>query len=278
MTLIYILNRICGHLSDALIYPFRTVSPWPALLASSLAFAAFSLFAFKYFSNQEKLRRAKSRLIAHILEIQLFKDDLWSIFATFGRILLAVCSYMKETLKPLLVLIIPMLLFLIQMSGWFEHAPLHAGSASRIELKLEEGWLSSGNTLHLRSSDGIEVESTPFIFPEDNEMIWRFTSAKGAHAEWLDIQTGDETARKKVVFGSRLTKIFPTSAQRAFWKSLMNPDEVLLPAEMPLESVSIAYPERTITLLGMKMHWIVALFIVSLLFGLILKYPMRVDF
>ena len=59
---------------------------------------------------------------------------------------------------------------------------------------------------------------------------------------------------------------------------LANPAEPRLPVDGPAQLVNVQYPKGSFSLGSMHVHWIVALFILSMLFGIVLKYPLKVDF
>ena len=56
----------------------------------------------------------------------------------------------------------------------------------------------------------------------------------------------------------------------------LNPVEAPLPAGAPVESIAIDYPDGDVSLLGWRMHWLVAFFILTLVFALALQRPLGV--
>src|SRR3974377_243951 len=111
-------NSILSSLLDLLLGPFRGLHPFWALLILSVMVGAVLLVVFRYTSNQRGIQETKNRIKAHLLEIRLFKDDLRVLLSAQGSILKYNLRYMAYGLKPLLVIILPVALLLIQLEGW----------------------------------------------------------------------------------------------------------------------------------------------------------------
>lgn len=277
--MISLVNTISNTLCGMLMRPFEVVSPWPGLIAASFIFALMALLVFKYCSNQAQLARSRNRLLARVLELQLFKDDLFAIFSITGRALSATLLYLKESIKPLLVLLIPTILFLIQLAGWFEYRPLQSGESFLLTLQLDKKHDPRITPLSISYSSGIQRETDAFVSPADYSVIWRLRMAKENASEWVRIDIGDQVFEKRIVGSSRLLKTAPKSVHHNNRRAdIMNPTEPLPPTLTSIHSIEITYPQRELLLGSISIHWIVALFILSLFFGFILKYPFRVEF
>ena len=133
-------NSIVAKIFEVLFLPFRSLSPWWGMLVVSLLTGLGMLLIFKYTSNQAGIRRTKDRIKAHLLEMRLYQDSLRNSFKAQGGILKANLKYMSHSLKPLLVMFVPVILILIQLNFWFAYRPLKPGEPVLLKLKLKESF------------------------------------------------------------------------------------------------------------------------------------------
>jgi len=272
------INAFSNGFCNGFMKPFELASPWPGLGAASLLLTIAVLLGFKFFSHQAELRRVKNRLWARVLEIQLFKDDLIGIFPLFGRILILTLRYMKESMKPSLILSMPIILFIIQLAGWFEHRPLSPEEETLLTVHLDARHEMLDTEVSIKTSPGLDIETEAFRLPKDHKAIWRLRARETAQNEWVEITVGEETSRKKIVVSALLKKLSTQSVRDGLWAKLIHPVE---PLETTIETVALVeidYPQRHMFLGPFRVHWIMALFILSMILGLIIKYPLRVDF
>ncbi|MFQ5743411.1 MAG: hypothetical protein ACE5HV_07465, partial [Acidobacteriota bacterium] len=62
-----------------------------------------------------------------------------------------------------------------------------------------------------------------------------------------------------------------------FLDQLLNPSEPPLPPSSPVESISLDYPEREVSLLGWKTHWLVVFFILTMVVAFALRKPFDIS-
>ena len=117
--MIGILNAAVGGLFDALFAVLGRLGPEASMAVVSLLVGLFMLFIFKRTSNQAGIRRAKDRIKAHLLELRLYKSDFGQTMRSQGRILAANGRYFLHALKPMLVIVVPILLVLVQLDARF---------------------------------------------------------------------------------------------------------------------------------------------------------------
>src|SRR5437899_7132188 len=103
---------LVNHMFDILVWPFRSLHPFYSLTVFSLLTTVFTLIVFRYASDQPAMRRVKDRLQAHVLEVRLFPDQLPVVLWAYSRLLAGVLIYLRHSLKPLALLILPLLLIL----------------------------------------------------------------------------------------------------------------------------------------------------------------------
>ncbi len=121
------INYILNSLFDVFFYPFGSIDSIYGLCAISLLTAIIALPIFKYTSNQEGIKRVKARIMGHLLELRLFKDDIRIILSAQKDILKHNMIYLRYTLKPLIFMMIPIVVIFIHTAVRYEYRPLHPG-------------------------------------------------------------------------------------------------------------------------------------------------------
>ena len=151
----HIVNLVVGRAVDLVLWPFRGLSPWFGLVVVSLLTALLMLEVYKLTSNQAAIRRAKDRIKAHLLEMRLYKDNMRVTLGAQAGILKSNLAYMAANLKPLAVMIVPLVLILARLSLWFDRAPLRPGEETlvKVELAASADPLSPGLRLTLPPGD-----------------------------------------------------------------------------------------------------------------------------
>ncbi len=268
MSVAGVISRICNAACDPLAAPFRAWSHWWALSVFSLVIAVIALLAFKFFSNQQGLARARGRMLARVLELRLYKDDLPGIFGAFGRVLGAMSGYLAAYVKPLLVLIIPVSLILIQMSCWFDHRPFRAGETGLLTITFAKDADIMMQDAAVTASGTVALETDALRIPAERQMVWRFRATGGGPAR-LDISVDDEQVCMDVLCGGGLKKIAAARAAPSFWSTLAHPAAPPLPADSLVERIELRYPAGP--------SWLLPSFVLMIVFGLLLKPFLRVE-
>lgn len=272
-----VVHLVFGRVVDIILLPFRGLSPWFGMAAVSLVTALLMLAVFKLTSNQDAVRKAKNRIKAHFLELRLFKDDMRVSLAAQGGILRANLSYIAANLKPLLVMIVPLVLILTQLSLWYDRRPLQPGEETLLKVRLEEGSDPMAVELDLDVPPGLVVDSPAVRIPDEHEIVWRLKARSDGQGR-LTVRVGGRTISKAVVVGGKpLTKVSALASRGSFRDSLLHPGEPPLAAGTPVRSIEILYPAERLVVFGLSVHWLIAYFVLSLAFGFALKGVFRVE-
>jgi uncharacterized membrane protein (DUF106 family) len=272
-----IVNVVFGGLVGAILWPFRSLSPWFGLTAVSLLTALLMLEVYKLTSNQAAIRRAKDRIKAHLLELRLYKDNMRVTLSAQAAILRANLAYMGANLRPLAVMIIPLVLVLAQLSLWFDRAPLAPGQETLVKVGFDKAVDPMTLDLALDPPPGIEITSPAVRIADEPEAVWRL-KAVSPGAGRLVVRVGRLSVEKSVaVGGGRLDRVSALASRGSFWKRVLYPGEPPLPAATPVRSVEILYPAARLTAFGLQIHWLVAYLVLSIVFGFALKGVFRVE-
>ncbi len=271
-----VLNSILGAIFDGFFAPFRAFGPWPGMIVISLVTGIVMLLIFKKTSNQDAIRRAKNQIKARLLEIRLFKNDTGASFRSQGAILGANFRYMGHALRPMLVMFIPVLLILAQLNLRYGAASLRPGEQALVKMTLSEKAGAEGTTASLQSSDGLVVETPPLRIEEEGEVDWRIRAeAPGLHR--LTFNVGGTAVEKSVSVGQNAPAKVAALRARKFMDLFLYPGEKPLPKNSPVVKIEIGFPAQRLPLLGGTVHWLVAFFVLSMVFGFGLKGVFKVE-
>ena len=260
------------------------MNPWVGMILISFLTALLMLFIFRFTSNQEGIRQVKNKIKAHLLELRLYKDSLSLSLKAQGNILRYNLRYISYSAKPLLVMIIPLILILIQLNLWFGYEALTPGQVTILKVKLEEGQNPIDANLALEPSSGFEIQTPPLRIEEEKEISWRLQAReKGIHDLTLTVN-GQKITKKVAVDQRPLSKISPLKVRGNFINELINPGEAPLPRDLPIKTIEVKYPDKDIKLFGFKIPWLLGIppwlivyFALSIILGFVFKGFFKVE-
>jgi hypothetical protein len=247
------------------------------MTAVSLLTAVLMLEVYKHTSNQAAIHRAKDLIKAHLLEMRLYQDNMRVTLAAQGSIVKANLVYMAANLKPLAVMIVPLVLILAQLSLWFDRAPLRPGEETLVKARLEAAADPVSAGLELETPPGLEITSPAVRIPDLHEVVWR-VKALAPGAGRLVVRTAGRTIEKTVaVGGGPMTKVSALVSRGSIWKQVLYPGEPALPSGQAVRSIEILYPAKSLRAFGLNVHWLVAYLALSIVFGFAFKGLFKVE-
>jgi len=272
-----LINRLMGSLFDLLFLPFRSFNPWAGMVFISLLTGLLMLLIYRWTSNQTGIRRVKDKIKAHLLELRLYKDNMGVTMKAQGQILKANLRYLGLNLKPLLVMIIPLILILAQLNLWFGSEPLTVGKPALVKIRVGPNVDITGTEFSIKAPDAILVETSALRIDEQKEINWRVKPAAAGRFN-LIIQAGDKSYEKTVIVdGRKLQKVSPLRVKRGIWDELLYPGEKPLPGDGQIRTIEVVHSGKRLSLFGLRLHWLVAYLLLSIVFGFALKKPFGVE-
>ena len=271
------MNRVLTGAFDLLFRPLSLLGPALSLFLFSAATGLLMVWIFGRVSDQEKIRRTKDRIQGNLIAVRLFQNSAGVFLRTQGRLFVDTLVYMGLSLKPMLVMIVPVLLVLIQLQGRYAVRPLEAGEAAVVKVRVQSGdLLADPAGIGLESRGGVVVETPPVRIPSEREVLWRVRAgAPGRHT--LTVHVGEHPVEKDLVVGGTTRLLSARRTGEGVIDLLLNPGDPPLDPSLPVESVSVGYPQPEITFLGWKIHWLVWFFIISIAVGYLLKGVLGVE-
>lgn len=264
------INAALRALFDLLLYPFRDFPPLVGLVIVSLVAAIGMLLVFKATSNQVALASTKRQIHAGLFEIRLFSDDLASILRAQGSILRHNLTYLRLSLVPMVWMIIPLFFVIAQLQFHYGYEGLRPGSTTLLTVEMAEGVRETKPDIRLEMPAGLRIDAGPVWVPTRNEMTWRIAVVETGDYE-VKLQSGPDIQTKSVIVASDLRRRSPIRVDSGIVNQLIYPAEAPLPESSALRSISISYPERTIDIFNIGLHWLIVFFVLSIVFAFMLR-------
>jgi uncharacterized membrane protein (DUF106 family) len=275
--MIAIFNSVLGRIFDVVLLPFQALHPWVAIAILSLVTSVCMLYVYRLVADQAGIRLVKNRISAHLLEMRLYQHNMPVTFKAQGKILAYNLRYLLLSTRPMLVMAVPLALAILQLDLRFGVGPLNPGEPTILKIRLKEGHQPSRVVAALESCPGLVIETPPLRIDRDRELDWRVRATTAATGD-LTIRVGDETVTKRVVAGTADNRgISPARVGGNWFDEILSPGEPPLADASALESVEIGYPARRMNMFGLRLHWLVVYFTLSVLSGLALKGIFRVE-
>jgi uncharacterized membrane protein (DUF106 family) len=273
-----IFNQAIVGLFHLLFIPFRDLNPWVAMIAVSLLTSLFMLLVFRYTSDQKEIRLVQDQLKACLFEMLLFKDDLRVTLGAQRKFIWNNLRYLRCTLKPMMVMSLPMAFMLIHLDLWFGYRALNPGEDAILKVQLADGQLPSRLQLSLHPSPGVQIETPPLRIDSAREVDWRLRARnRGLHK--VTVKIGAETIAKEVVVGGRELAMISRAKVRGGWFSeLLHPGEPALPGSSAVSKIEVSYPVNSRSFfLGWGPHWLLMYLSLSMLFSFIMKAVFHIE-
>lgn len=235
-------NRISNAVFDVLMAPFGygfaafDLLLWPVLLG------IMALVVYKYASNQKAIARVKSQIIMHLLEIGLFRHDILQVLKSTGNILVKNTWYVSQSLLPMAVMIVPMVLIMVQLVSHYAYAPAPKGSVELLRLTLDPEAGVSPRDVSLELPPGVALDA-PVVRTADGRVFWRLRAQQeGDHL--LRVKVGAETFEKAWAVGGGPRKV--SSKRVRGWEALLYPAEPVIPAGAPVLALELDTGTRSL--------------------------------
>ncbi|MFC2169791.1 hypothetical protein ACFLRM_04420 [Acidobacteriota bacterium] len=273
----WIFNSVFGKVFEMIFYPFRNMSPWIGMIFVSLLTGFMMLFVFRWTSNQEGIKNIKNKIKAHLLELRLYKDSMSTSLKAQGNILRCNLRYIGYSAKPMLVMIVPLILIIVQLNFWFGYESLSIGKDTILKIKMDKEINLFEAAISVEPTPGIVFETLPVRIEGEQEISWRFSTTKAGLLGIYISVNGEKLFKKVSVSLNQLRKISPIKIRRSFLKEALYPAEPPINKDSSIESVEIGYPSKKMNLFGWHIHWLIAYFALSIIFGFALKGILRVE-
>lgn len=236
----------------------------------SVVFGLVMVLVFGKISNQGAIRRVKNEIAAALMEVFLFRRDLFQALRAQGNLLWCGCRYFTLAMGPVLVLAVPFAIILGHFNLRLGAGPLSVGDQATVSVTVASG--ADLRQVSLEADTGVSVVG-PVRVPKTNSLFWRVQpNQEGAHVlkllavedgRWVEqaMYSGLQPGQPLGIYLARheplTTLLFPNGG-----------GGFSLPPGR-IERVELSYPERSYTFAGAELSWISVFLVVSIVAGLV---------
>jgi hypothetical protein len=275
-----LINDLLRPVFDLLQLPLAGLPAFVGILVWSIPVGVFALWVFGKTSNQERIAEVKRRIHAGLFEIRLFNDDLRAIMRAQGEILRHVLHYQALALKPMIFILPPLVLVMVQLHQFYGFRGLQPGDEVLLTVQLGQQEAGQRPDFDLEIPAGMHEAMDPVWIPSLAQITWRL--AVEDWGDWqLAINIDGERYEKTARATEDLIRLSPERPPRTFIGQLEWPSEAPFEATDRVQSVTLRYADGSVGILGWQFEWafawMVVFFILTLVIALVLRKPMGVE-
>ena len=262
---------------DAWLAPLGGLPSWLGLVALALPTTLGVLVLFKWTTNQDRLAETKRRMHAGLLELRLFNDDLSAIGRTALDLVGHSVAYVRLSLVPLAVALVPLTVLLAHTHARYAYAGLQTGESAVLTVRVSDG-IGGGPqrpALDLRVPPGLRVDTAAAWVRSLREASWRLTALRRGDYSVRATVEGFE-ADKRVMVSSGPVPRATTRVKRGMFGGLASPVEPLLPPQGPIDQIAVTYAASRVSILGFEAAWWAVFFVACVCWALIFRRVMGV--
>ncbi len=247
---------------------------WLSITIISAVTGVVLLILFKYTSNQTAIGKVRNGIKANLLAIKLFKDSIAVTLQSEMRVFAGAGLLLFHAIVPMLVMMVPMSLLLVQMGLWYQYRPLEVGEETLVVMKLASKETPLKN-VKIESLSAAKIIAGPVRVPSKNEVYWKIkASDNGNHT--ITFNVANKQIEKQLAVSEGFMRISPKRPSQHWSDVLLNPVEKPLASDLDVESISIDYPKRISKISGAD-WWVVYFFAASMVFAFIFKPLLKVN-
>jgi hypothetical protein len=275
LTHIVVVVNTGANALGGLLYPIAWLPGWLSATLVAIATGIGLLVIFKFTSNQNAIKRVRRGIRANQLAGRLFSVNMRVGIHAQGRVLLGAMRLLVLAIVPMLVMLVPVILLLGQLSLWYQAQPLRVGDETVITLKLNGLAESPMPAIELAANPAIEDTSGPVRVASQREVCWSIVAReKGYHR--LQFRIGEQTYEKELAVGNGFMRVSPLRPGWDWSDALLNPHEKPFSRDSLVRSIEIEYPTRPSWASGTD-TWVIYWFVVSLVAGFMLRHRLGVN-
>lgn len=273
MNIFYYLKRVTGLIFQILLELTRTKDKWTGIIIISFFTTLIIILIYKYTTNPQKKIKIKNKIKGHLFGALIYNNDIKLILENFLRLSRAISIYFINSLFTFIIVVIPVISILSQLINWYDKRPLWVGEESNLTLRIEE-IDDLSNYPELIEIDGIKILEGPYIFSEENSLVWKFRALnKGKY--YIPFAVGSDTIKKEIVISNKNMQVSPLRTKRIF--SLFSSTEKPIPENLPIKKIEVAYPENEIFIGNFLIHWWFIFILGIIIFLPLLAYIFKIE-
>jgi hypothetical protein len=259
---------------DLLVLPFESHRTLALVALSVVSGAAFA-FLFRATSKPERIKRARNRFQARVLEMRLYPDDVVLLTRALFGALATQLDYFRAAGKPILILAVVATPVFFQIESRFAARPMQSGERAMVTATLKPGLDARAVPMTLAGSEGLEVDPRSVRVRASREVVWGIeTQSTGTHE--LVARVYDQDYRFAVSAEANGRALGRERVARG-WDSFLRAGLPPLPENSALQSIRVTYPEARYRVLGWRLGWLSTFLLGSFVGALVPAWLLRIQ-
>jgi hypothetical protein len=247
---------------------FSIVPPAARLAILAFCAAIAMLWVFQRTSNPARIRAVKRLVQAHLLEMRLFRDEPAVVWRAQGSLLTSNARYIGLMLIPALWIALPLTLFFMQFDAFIGRAPLPLDQDAIVTMAMRQPLDVQSPAPRMMVPSGILALTPPVRVQGERQISWRIRPMAPVSGN-LRFDVGGQVIEKGLAAGTG-TGFVPGLRPSSLFDSFWHPDEPLINSAT-VDWIDIRYPDTTLEIFGIRMHWVLWFTILSMISALLLR-------
>ena len=266
-----IINQIINAIFDLIWYPFNNLDPFLSIMAVSFITGIIASVIYRFTANQQAIGELNKKIKAYILELRIFDFDPGLIIKSLKNIFKNFFVYLYYSVKPMLILFIPVIIILMQLHYRYSYSSLDPGDNTVVTVKLSEKFDILDDEIDISVSKNLKILTRPVRILQKQEISWKIGAENFGDGK-LSLRINDNIYEKNIVISKSTRKIVPTSVDGNIFDLIKNIGGDYISGDQLIKSINVQYPSGSVLFLGLNIHWIIIFLLFSLLSGgLIMK-------
>ena len=184
---------------NPVLLPLLNKSPFLGVLVISFILSIIVVLVYKYFTNQEEMKRLKEQQKEYQQKFKELKDKPDEVMKLQKEAMGKNFEYMKHSLKATLITMLPIILVFGWMNAHLAFEPIYPGETYSITAQFKEGITGEAE---LRVDEGTELVS-PAQQPINSGVMWNLKSSEEGE-RIVTVKSGNTEQSKKVLITTEL--------------------------------------------------------------------------
>ena len=270
------LDRILNAAFDLYLRPFDRLSALWLICALALPSAVIALLVFRWLSDQDAILATKNKVKAHLLELRLYQDDLRMVLRAQRAVLGQSFLYARHALIPMLVMLVPFTIVVIQVESRLAYRSMHPGESVVVVASVDDVVPISEREAALRLPHGLTAETPALRVDATGEVLWRIRAvAPGEHS--ISIILDGRGLERRLVVGENPGQLSPYALREDDPRLLLYTGEPPIDRGAMISATHVDYPRARAVFAGLSSAawtWVG----VSILLAYLLRGVFRVTF
>jgi len=272
---ITVVNGAANALGGFFLYPVAVLPSWLSINIISGLLGILLLLIFKYTSNQNAIACIRDDIKVNILAIRLYHESSSVALASQVRIFIGSLRLLFHSIVPMLIMIVPISLILVQMGLWYQAHPVRINDDPVVvTIRLNNDVNAWPQKINLKPQPEILATIGPVRAFSKKEIHWKVKPVKkGYHT--LVFQLDNQHYEKQLAAGDGFMRLSMVRPGQNIAAMFLNPLEKPFLRDSMVHSIRIDFPERDSIMFGTD-AWLIYFFVASMVFAFLFKPVFRV--